>query len=338
MKKSIKIKSIEAFKEFAKKNSFGVFNDAFMSIRYTIRKPKPNEKGGEFYLQDMIEAGPDKISNMNQFFQFIKYCLHNNYSDVALAQIIKKNPRSSSYEYSTYVSDALSVLKPYKKTLFEYVARTTFLENSWHRLDTIFEVIDDQERKTAIFESMINTKTFQTVDTQKSIYQLLNNHIKVKENLLKHFTKISKVDENENVFEAIKENAALTFEYNPEKIANANLSGELTALMLVNNIKSYASIIKRMDELGIQTILIEEENKKYPHKMHIICEKSMAQVNKRIFDDLFNIVARFKTREQSEDFNKNIGLFVKEKQAEVLREKLQSTLSDGIIKKTKVKI
>ncbi len=338
MKKSVKIKSVEIFKEFAQKNGYGVFNDAFTSIRYTIRKPKAGEKGGQFYLQDMIEAGPDKISNINQFFHFLKYCLHNNHSDVALAQIIKKTPKGSSYEYDSYVSDALSVLKPYKKTLFEYVARTAFLENSWHRLNTIFEVIDDQERKTAIFESMINTKTFQNVDTQKSIYQLLNTHIKVKENLLKHFTKILKVDENENVFEAIKENAALTFEYNPEKIANANLNGELTALMLVNNIKSYASIIKKMDELGIQTILIEEENKKYPHKMHIICDKEMASVNKRIFDELFNTVARFKTREQSEEFNQNIGLFVKEKQAQVLRENLQSTLSDGIIKKTKVKI
>lgn len=336
MKKSIKIKSLELFKEFAQKNNYGVFNDAFLSIRYKIRTPKPSEKLSDFYMQDLIEAGADKISNLKPFFQYIKYCLDSNNSDVALAQIIKKNYRHTSYEYDSYVSDVIGLLEPYKKTLFEYVCRPAFLEHSWNKLGTVFETIDDQERRIAIFEAMVNTKIFQNLDTQKSVYQLFTTHIKSKNDLNKYFTKIKKINEEENILDSIEDYSCIVVSYDCEKIANANLNGELKSSEIVGSINRLAQEIKAIKELGIKSVLTEVDSK-IIQKMNIVCDKSSVDLNKRIFSELFNVVSRFKTRKEITGFSEDLIFFVKEKTAEVLSEKLSAGLTEN--KKTnKVKI
>lgn len=340
MKKSIKTKSLEVFKEFAKKHNYGVFNDAFMSTIYRIRSPKSSEKISDYSFQDLIEAGADKIDNLKPFFQYIKYCLDNNHSDVALAQIIKKNYRSTSCQYDSYVNSAIEVLKPYKKTLFEYVSRPSFLEHSWKKLENVFETLDDQERKTAIFEAMINTKSFQNVDVQKAVYQLFINHIKSKGFLEKYFTKIQSIEEQDNILDSIQEYTCLSISYNPEKIANANLNGELQASELIGSIKFYAKSIAEMKELEIESILMEEDNSKVGiKKMNIVCNPSTSALNKRVFDELFNVVSRFKDRKEVNNFGSQLSFFVKEKTAEFLSDKLRSDFSEATNKKSnKVKI
>lgn len=328
MKKNIKTKSVELFKEFSQKNNYGVFNDSFMSIRYSIRKPKTNtEKITDYYFEDLITSGIDKVSNWDKFFEFVKFSLDSGNSEIAISQLIKKTPKVNNYEYDNYVSTVIDFLRPYKKIMFEYVARPILLENSWENLDVVFKVIDDQERRIAIFEAMFQTKAFENIDVQKKIYKLYNSNIKFKEKLSDYFTKIKKLDEQENVFDYIKEERVIVIGYNPEKIGNANLKSELSANGLIEDVKRFSKVLKEKEDLGISSILFEESKKNNIYKMYIVCNEESVEINKKIFKELFNKISRFETMKETQELYENIDLLIKEVKSECFSEKLEKELS-----------
>jgi hypothetical protein len=131
--------------------------------------PKPKESMSRFYVDEILEENLDSIGTKDVFHEFLKKVLNKGEHEVAIYQAIKKTPGHKNYEYNSITSGIINTLKPFKKTLFEYVARPRFLEHNWHRIEELFKTLDGQENRMAIIEAVMQTNTFNNLDTQKSI-------------------------------------------------------------------------------------------------------------------------------------------------------------------------
>ncbi len=126
------------FIEYIGAKGWGVFNDAFMGTHYFMREPKRGENIHDFYYNDILTSNLDNIGIPERFLSFIEDCLKKGEREVALSQAIKKTPGAKNYQYETHVKNIVKTLTPYKSSLFNYVARTKFLENSWNLIEMFF--------------------------------------------------------------------------------------------------------------------------------------------------------------------------------------------------------
>jgi hypothetical protein len=330
-KKSVSIKLKSLFEDFLLKNQFGVYNDSFMGNTLYVRKPKNDrEKISDYYNEDFLNNTLSAVGTPKVFLQFLSEILKKGESDVALQQAIKKTPNPKNYEYEGHVSSILNVLEPYKKVLFNYVSRPNFLEHNFHRLDKIFSIIDDQEHRIAILESMMVTKTFNSLDTQKEIYNLVQNHIRQPEILDKHFSRIKVVDTKESVVDFIETPAIIVIGFSAEKLIGANLNTKISSDTMVSTIPQCSQLLKdkfQQDLNIINTIMdYNKENKQY--SLNILCLPDTLGLNKKVFEKMINSISQLNSWEDITEFKKdeNLNLFIKECKAEYLHQTLNQSL------------
>lgn len=297
VKKTVKQKTKELFTEFLDKRELGIYNCGFMRTTYDFRKPKQGENRSLYYLDDALEDNLDKFASgrtTDLFFNFITETLQKGEHEVALYQAIKKTPGAKSYDYDTQTDNIIKTLKPYKKTLFEYVARPKFLEHSWKTLDDVFQTLDSQEQRIAVIEAMMQTKTFASLDTQKNIYNIVQKNIRNPSQFDAHFNRISKVENTRTVVDFIDTPALVVIGFTAEKLIGANLNTDMTSEAIVNGIKRIANTLKdrHKNDLNISNVLMDYNTEKKQYSLHVICPKAYEELNKIVFEKMINDVSR----------------------------------------------
>lgn len=340
-KTKVSDKTKELFLAYLEKKGLGVYNDAFMSSHYVIRPPKSaSEKRSDYYAGDFLDSNLDNTGGTKYFVEFLTEILNKGEHEVALHQAIKKTPGPKNYEYSKHVNTILNTITPYKKTLFEYVARPRFLESGWEKLEDVFKTIDSQEHRKAIFEAMFATKTFTSLDVQKEIYNLVQKYIKYPSVYDEQFKRITKVDEKQNVTDFVSTSAVIIIGFNTEKLIGANLNTEVSSNALIESIKNISNSLKdnHQQDLGIINVMMDYKNGEKQHHLHVICPQDKVELNKIIFDRMINHLSRLNTWDEIKEFNEegNRANFVKQCQSISLHNNLNSSL-DAREEKTKLK-
>lgn len=342
VKKTVKAKTKELFEKFLNEKGYGVYNDGFMSTHYGIRKPKNGEKLSTYYIDDVLDSNLDNIESKDVFHEFLKKTLNQNELEVALYQAIKKTPGHKNYEYNSITSGILNTLKPFKKTLFEYFVRSRFLEHNWKRIDDIFQTLDSQEHRIAIIESVMQTNTFNGLDTQKSIYNLVQKYIKQPEKFDSYFEKINKVNEHQSVIDYIDSLSVVIIGFTEEKLIGANLTTEIAAKTLVESIEKIARNLKTeyKDDLKIINTLMDYNKDTKQHTLNIICPESYVELNKIVFEEIINDISRLSTWNQLREYQDEVKTaLIKQCRSFQLHEDLQDNLhSDNDIKRKSNKL
>lgn len=334
MKKSTKLKSLELFSEFTEKNNYGIYNDSFMSTSYTIREPKAGEKRSVYYFEDFLGASLDKVRNTKKFFDFIKYALDKGELEVAVHQAIKKTPSAKSYDYNGSVRDILKSLQPYKEAFFQYVARPKFLENSSDVMSYILSNIYDQEHRIAVFEAMFQTKEFNNINTQKTIYRLFNENIRDKSKLEKYFNKIEKIKEEDSIVSSTEITSVVMIGISTVKLANANLLSSLSGKDIAQTIKKIVEeVMPKEKELGISKVIWSANNTEY-FVINIFCPPEKAEFNRMLTEEMINTVARIDGDTPTDignkvfKFKEDFGSFIQQVKSTHLAHSLSDSL-DG---------
>jgi hypothetical protein len=343
-KKTVKEKTKELFKEFTDKHGYGVYNDGFNHAHYVIRKPKGSESTHDFYHNDFLDSNLDSIGSHNAFFNFMTDILNKGENEVALYQAIKKTPAPKSYSFDSHVNSVLSVLTPYTKTLFEYVARPKFLESSWERIDSVFNTLDSQDYRVAIIEAMLQTKTFNALDTQKGIYNIVQKHITDPSKFDSYFDRINKVSESQSVIDYIDTPAIVVIGFTSENLIGANLNTEINSNYLVDSIKRISNSLKEkhQEDLHIMNTLMDYNKDTKQHSLYIVCPQSSVGLNKFVFERMINDVSRLSKSAEVNAYNQDDSRnrLIKECKILYLHATLEDTLSlpqEGV-KRTKSKI
>ncbi len=338
-KESIKTRTESLLKEFLEENGYGIYNDAFISTRYTIRKPKSSEKQNTYYLEDMVSSGYSDLGGEEKFFDFINYAFNKNKGDIALNQLIKKTPRSNSYEYEGFVKKIIEVLKPHNKELFEYVSRSKFLEGSFNLIPNVSKQLS-KEQLVNVIEQTFTTKTFTNIETQKKLYTFVKNEIEDSEELLKHFNKIKILKETENVLDKVSTPGAVLIQFNLEKLAGANIGNHLSVNQVFSHVESAIKTMADMNgsELGLIDLTIKKEKFDLSYKFIILCEQDKIELNKVVFQNLINSVVDLKDYKEHLQFKEDIGSFYKEWKTEHQFKELNRDLGRTNTSERKLKI
>ncbi len=325
-------KAKELLEEFLEAKNYGIFSNLSMHRSYSIKPLKDDKKTSSYTIEEIINCNLDMISSEDKFLEFITYCLKKSENDVAISQAIKKTPRVNHYNYDHHVDQIINTLIPFKKTLFEYVARPSFLQSSYKQIPKIFTAIDDQERRIVIFESLINTKTFQNIDSQKEIYNFAQEFLKQPEKFDQYFNRIKKIHENQNVVDNNEINSVVSLGFNIDKLIGANIETELSSETIINNIKRITKNIETQfgTDLEISTTLMDYNSKTKQYQLHIICKEGNAPINSYIFSELINEISRKSNYKEIEDFNNNLSLFMKEQKAIYMNNKLNQSLNSNV--------
>jgi hypothetical protein len=301
VKKTVKAKTKELFEAFLKDKGYGVYNDGFMSTHYAIRKPKPNvsheSNFSNYHVDDLLESNLDSVESKDVFHEFLKRILNQGEHEVALYQAIKKTPSPKNYEYDNIVRGMIDTLSPFKKTLFEYFARPRFLEHNLTKIDRVFKVLDSQEHRVAVIEAVMQTNTFNSLDTQRAIYNIVQAHIKVPAKFDSYFEKITKVQEHQSVVDYVDSPSVVIIGFTEEKLIGANLNTEMAAKTLVDGIGKIANILKKeyKDDLKIINVLMDYDKDSKQHTLNVICPQSHVALNKLVFEEIINDVSRLST-------------------------------------------
>lgn len=320
------------FIDYIGAKGWGVFNDAFLGNHYFMREPKKHETIHDFYYNDILTTNLDNIGIPERFLSFIDYCLKQNEPEVALAQAIKKTPGAKNYQYETHVKSIIKTLTPYKNQLFNYVARTKFLENSWNQIENVFLTIDDQTRRVGIIEAMINTKTFNSVDTQKSIYNIVQKHIKNPKLFDKHFSKIEKIDDQQTVIDFINTPSVVMIGFKAEKLMGANLTSEIRKDTLIGQITNISESIHLKNEtLGVIKTIMSYDSDKKQYCLNVICPKNKVELVSFIYEKMINTISRTSLYKDLLDFDKepNLSCFIKNCNSEFLHKTLQKDINEN---------
>jgi hypothetical protein len=320
------------FIEYIGAKGWGVFNDAFMGTHYFMREPKRGENIHDFYYNDILTSNLDNIGIPERFLSFIEDCLKKGEREVALSQAIKKTPGAKNYQYETHVKNIVKTLTPYKSSLFNYVARTKFLENSWNLIENVFLTIDDQPSRVGIIEAMINTKTFNSIDTQKSIYNIVQKHIRNPKIFDKHFSKIEKIDEQQTVVDFINTPSVVMIGFKAEKIMGANLSSEIRKDTLIGQITVISeSIYLKYKDIGIIKTIMSYDSDKKQYCLNVICPKDKVELVSFIYEKMINSISRISLYSDLLDFNKepNLDCFIKKCNSEFLHKTLKKDINEN---------
>jgi hypothetical protein len=329
VKKTVKEKTKELFEEFLNEKGYGVYNDGFMNRHYNIRIPKPKENMSRYYVDDILDDNLYHIGTQDIFFEFLKKVLNKNEHDVALYQAIKKTPGNKHYDYEKITSSIINKLTPFKKTLFEYVVRPRFLEHNWSRIEDIFKTIDNQENRIAVIEAVMQTNTFKSLDTQKSIYNLVQKHIRNPEKFDSYFDKINKVQPHLSVVDYIDSPSVVIIAFTEEKLVGANLNTEIGSKSLVDGIRKVANNLKKeyKDDLKIINILMDYDTETKQHLLNIICPHSHVELNKLVFEEIINDISRLSTTDELREYqSESKTAFVKKCKSFQMHEELQDGL------------
>lgn len=344
VKKTVKAKTKELFQEFMKKNGYGVYNHGFTHSHYAIRQPKKNEKIHDYYVDDLLDTNIDNISNTSVFFNFMKEVLNQGEHEVGLYQAIKKTPGVKNYSYDIHVSAILNALQPYKKTLFEYVTRPKFLENSWRSIEHVFETLDSQEHRVAIIEAMMQTKTFSALDTQKNIYNIVQKHIKNPSQFESQFNRINKVKESQSVIDYIDTPSIVVIGFTAEKLIGANLNTEINSSGLVEYIRNTSNNFKErhQEDLHIINTFMDYNKETKQYTLNIICPQTCVELNKVVFEKMINDLSRLNKWQDIGEYNQedSIRQIIRECRIIHLQETLENTLDifKETVKKPKNKL
>lgn len=331
-KKSVIEKTKQLFLQYLEDNGYSVESDGYGHRTYSLQKPSsPTKQRNTYFADDYLNANLDNIGQNQRFFIFLHRVLNMGEHEVALYQAIKKTPGPKNPQYDKSVNSIINTIKPFKKTLFDYVARTSFLEHSWRILPEVFKEIDGQIERSTIFELVFNTKTFKSTDTQKEVYGLVNQYIKQPAKYQSYFNRIQKIEENQSLVENIKHYSVVSMEYDLDKLVGANLNRKgIESSEINNSIEKTCLLIQELKdpEMGIQKVLFEPI-KNHRRSFNIICEDNKVNINTEIFENIVNKIARMNSYEEVRDFREedNLQIFLREEKARFLRDKLNQALN-----------
>lgn len=331
-------KTKELFISYLKENNVWVFNDSFLGKHLTIRPPKnTNDKLNDYYINDILATNFSGISNSSSFLKFISYLLQKNEHSLAIQQSIKKTNNYKNYNHHEDISKIIKILTPYKKTLFEFSCRNSFLNNHLNTLPSIFSILDSQEYRIGLLEAIFNTTAFNNLDNQKMIYNLVQTNIKNPKKFDNKFSKIKILNNFETVVDFIETPSIIVIGYNAEKLIGANLLTKISSDNLLSFIPQFASILrtKHTEELKIINTIVDYNKEKKQYYLNIICKQETLELNKVIFENFLNTISRFSIWQEITDFlsEEKINLFLKTCKSDYLQQTLQKSLSIDICNK-----
>ncbi len=179
---------------------------------------------------------------------------------------------------------------------------------------------------------MINTKTFNSIDTQKSIYNIVQKHIRNPKIFDKHFSKIEKIDEQQTVVDFINTPSVVMIGFKAEKIMGANLSSEIRKDTLIGQITVISeSIYLKYKDIGIIKTIMSYDSDKKQYCLNVICPKDKVELVSFIYEKMINSISRISLYSDLLDFNKepNLDCFIKKCNSEFLHKTLKKDINEN---------
>jgi len=341
--KVIKLKTKELFQNFLDKNGYKIDNEGFTDQYFVIKKPKDGEGRSTYYMEDLLDGNIRNIRTKHIFFNFIEELLSTNEKDVALYQLIKKTPKLDAFEYNKDFNSIVDFLKPHQDLFFKYMARTRFLEKYWGELDKVLPLFKSEDHKIGVIETLTQTNTFKSLDTQKEVYQLIQKHIKNPSILDKYFNKINKIGDNQSVIDHVDTLSVVVLGFTEERLIGVNLNTEMEAKDLIRHIKSVSEKVaeQHSDDLKIVNTIMAYNKDTKQHTLNILCSQSHVELNKLVFEDVINAICRFNDNSEVYEYKESSKTNIIQKcKAFQLHEELQDEIipSDKLGMKKSMKL
>ena len=225
MKKADKDLIKEQITTFMEKHDL-IVNKEIWESSVSLRKNVKKEKQYSGYLEDFLFTNKmSKIGGDTYVYMFVKDLLKKKETQHLAVDFLKsKLPDVKYYDYEKYVNEFMDVLSGYKEAYFDFVARPAFLNSNLKRVSQILEKLDSAEKREAIIELAVNTKSFQDLNNETLIYNAVQKLLFNKKKYDSYFPRIVSVNGADDLIESADEIRLIEVKLDIEKLNAFNLN------------------------------------------------------------------------------------------------------------------
>lgn len=341
MKKPDKENLLKKLKNYIENNQLVIKNNSYsFSGGITVEKNTKKEKQFDSYLEDFLfDLKIGKISGQKYVYDFTRDLVKNPVTqDLGVRFILSKAPSVSSYDYSEYIKESITVLRHYPEAYFDFISQTKFLETNFMELDKYFKNLKTEEHKEAIVEKCFGLKTFTSLKSQTYLYNLVQKELNNPEKYTEFFPTIKPVSVEEDIFGEVNKTQLVTVQIDVNKL-NSRYMEECYGKEIVSKVNKVMESINKntsLTSLGISKVLCENDENKDNIFLHFIGNNIEELKIKFFINALFKKPLEDKTYSQS--FSEIILKNIVDSLKETSNNYLHSTLSDSdkLVKKAKI--
>jgi hypothetical protein len=344
-KKKITIRTKELFLDYLKNNNYYIEYDYKSKIKsenggdymlsgvmYSILPLDGSNTQYDYLVDNLLEAGINEVYTDIEFLNFLKEVLNNGEGEVALQQAIKKTPRSKKGYYNFYVNNIIESISASEDVLFNYINRQSFLEHSWKVIDDVFPILNNDEYKKTILNTLTKIQDFVEVNTQKSIYKSVHSYLKDPSQFDTLFTKIHKPIKNRSVVDAIDTSSIIILKFTEEKLLSVNMDNTTEIEDILKNINSVINDLKKKHNEDLQIIkaFLDYDFPSRQNHLNIICPPSYVELNKVLFEKIINDFSQMNNIDEIRNYRTtSLDMSIAEAKAYILHKDLDSEMKNN---------
>jgi hypothetical protein len=254
------------FDFFLKRNNLivAVDNKSFhRSIGIRKRKAMDTDRNEAYYKNDFLYVEkPKNVFGNNFNDDFIRYLLSKKESqDIAVEFMVSKEIGVTHYNYDSFISGNLDILKDYKESFFKYIYRAKFLETNLKKLDNLFNIVQEQSKRELLVEKCLVLKTFKSLESKTYVYNLIQKTIIDKKKYNEFFSDIIPLDKSDILFKSIMENV-IHFSFTVAQLNMIDLDKNYSANKILIKVKYLAEQlnIRDLSSMGIRMVTMTQSN------------------------------------------------------------------------------